>query len=499
MRKKIIIIILVLIVSLSIVKLYQTYAISSSVAGDNDNYTVNLNGNTSVVVPAGGSKTVYYKIRNTNNGTVRYGVGYKSTSIVVKVYLDSESANTGLINKEENKFIKLYLENTTSSSETVYLTIILGYENGGNLIAPSGYRLVTEEYSNTNYDGYAEATVKRLGLSLGEGTPDFTTVSGDAGEDIDSGDAVPGDGTVGLYKTIDDLGTSYYFRGYVENNYVYFADFYWRIIRINGDGTVRMIYAGTEAHYNGDDTTDVFIDNVYYNETADDNTYVGYMTGTAGASTYADTHSNKEDSTIKKTVDAWYKNNISGTTYEQYIADAVYCNDRSIANDEETNNYFKSDYEEDNIGTGIGKDTTVYSAMKRNEVDYTPSLKCFNRNDRFTRDSSIGNQKLTYPVGLITADEIALSGMVARTNSLFVSVRDNYLYNGDAYSFWSMTPLAFSSNAGSSVVYYFAQDANFFSALVASGEVSGVRPVISLKADAITGGNGTMDNPFTVG
>ena len=73
MKKKIIIILLVLIVSLSIVKLYQTYAISSSVTEDNDNYTVNLNGNASVTVPANGSKIVYYKIRNTNNGTVNMG------------------------------------------------------------------------------------------------------------------------------------------------------------------------------------------------------------------------------------------------------------------------------------------------------------------------------------------------------------------------------------------------------------------------------------------
>ena len=72
MKKKIIIITLILIISISIVKLYQTYAISSSVTGDNDNYTVNLNGNTSVVVPANGNKTVYYKIRNANNGTVQY-------------------------------------------------------------------------------------------------------------------------------------------------------------------------------------------------------------------------------------------------------------------------------------------------------------------------------------------------------------------------------------------------------------------------------------------
>ena len=154
MKKKIIIITLILIISISIVKLYQTYAISSSVTGDNDNYTVNLNGNTSVVVPANGNKTVYYKIRNTNNGTVQYSVGYKSTNAIVKVYSDSDNNATGLIDKEENKFIKLYFENNTVSQETVYLTTILGYEFGEKLIVPTGYKIVSSKYNK--YKGSAK-------------------------------------------------------------------------------------------------------------------------------------------------------------------------------------------------------------------------------------------------------------------------------------------------------------------------------------------------------
>lgn len=154
MKKKIIIITLILIISISIVKLYQTYAISSSVIGNNDNYTVNLNGNTSVVVPANGNKTVYYKIRNANNGTVQYSVGYKSTNTIVKVYSDSDNNATGLIDKEENKFIKLYLENSSSSSETVYLTTVLGYEFGEKLIVPTGYKIVSSKYNK--YKGSAK-------------------------------------------------------------------------------------------------------------------------------------------------------------------------------------------------------------------------------------------------------------------------------------------------------------------------------------------------------
>ena len=54
----------------------------------------------------------------------------------------------------------------------------------------------------------------------------------------------------------DAYGTSYYYRGNVTNNYVKFADKYWRIVRINGDGTVRVIYDGTSAHANGEASAD---------------------------------------------------------------------------------------------------------------------------------------------------------------------------------------------------------------------------------------------------
>ena len=59
-----------------------------------------------------------------------------------------------------------------------------------------------------------------------------------------------------LCSAKDAYGTSYYYRGNVTNNYVKFADKYWRIVRINGDGTVRVIYDGTSAHANGESSED---------------------------------------------------------------------------------------------------------------------------------------------------------------------------------------------------------------------------------------------------
>lgn len=142
-------ILLITLIILGITVLYQTFAISSNISGGSDNYTVTLNNNSIVSVPANGYKTVYFKIRNNNKGTVKYGVGYKGTNITVKVYSNSESPSTGTMTESESKFIKLKLKNTSTSPSAVELISILGYENGRDLIVPNGYTLVTSVCDET--------------------------------------------------------------------------------------------------------------------------------------------------------------------------------------------------------------------------------------------------------------------------------------------------------------------------------------------------------------
>ena len=291
-------------------------------------------------------------------------------------------------------------------------------------------------------------------------TPNFTKKSID-------------DKTNGIYSSEDDLGTSYYFRGNVTNNYVKFANKYWRIIRINGDGTIRMIYAGTSAHANGyDDSSanNMSIGTSAFNTNYKDNAYVGYMYGTAGASTYANTHSNTTNSTIKTKLDSWYDTNIVNTGNEKYIADAIYCNDRSVSS-----------------GTGIGTTKTTYAAYTR-IMNGTPTLKCTNNNDKFTKSTTIGNGKLTKMIGLITTDEVMYAGGTYNNN------KEYYLYSGSWY--WTMSPN--SSSSDDAGVKYVTHDGslnymsyNYF--------VGAVRPVVSLKFDAISGGSGTAASPFLVG
>ena len=281
-----------------------------------------------------------------------------------------------------------------------------------------------------------------------------------------------------LCKAKDAYGDSYYYRGNVTNNYVKFADKYWRIVRINGDGTVRVIYDGTSAHANGESSEDRQIGTSAFNSSYNDNAYVGYMYGKVGASTYADAHANTNDSTIKAYIDNWYKTNIVGTTNEQYLVDNVFCNDRSFA--------------QNNSGTGTGKSVTYYrwynGPWESNGYNTKMMLTCSQKNDAFTvSDTTNGNGVLTYPVGLLSTDEIVLAGGWNAANSGY------YLYSGQWW--WASSPDNFyGSYAGVRSV-----DSNG-NADFADYEVgdSGVRPVFNLKAEVLAQGSGTASDPYRI-
>ena len=396
-----------------------------------------------------------------------------------------------LSNTELYKYIiVIYVDNNLAGNDVTSATF------QGNISADAVQGKLDLAKETLNYLNSLNSTI-----TLASGTPDFTTVSGSNGVkyvNYSQSATGLGDGTKGIYAAEDDLGTSYYFRGAVDNNYVKFAGLYWRIIRINGDGSIRMIYAGTSAHANGESEEDSYISKTAYNSSYNDNTYVGYMTGSAGATTYASAHSNTNNSTIKGVIDDWYKTNIVDKGYSSYVADAIYCNDRSIANDSATNaTLTKISSSWTNTGLGCGTNVTAYGGFKRNFVDHTPSLVCPNNNDKFTTDSTLGNGKLTYPVALLTLDEIAYAGGYAHdynTNS-YIDNKEFYLHT-PSYYYWTLTPWAFAD--GNSNVDNWTSAGSLDENDV-SYSFGAARAALSLNSNAITGGSGTMSDPFTVG
>ena len=285
-----------------------------------------------------------------------------------------------------------------------------------------------------------------------------------------------------LCSAPDNYGTSYYYRGNVTNNYVKFANFYWRIVRINGDGSIRLIYDGTSVHTNEEVSGDRIIGNSVYNNILNDNAYAGYMYGTAGSSTYEETHANLNDSTIKNYIDTWYENNINN--YEIYLSDNIFCNDRTIS---------KSIY---NTGKGYSNNYTQYrwAYGPWNEKEYGNNYVSINnclKNDSFSISTTKGNGSLKYSIGLRSMDEVVLSGAWNSSNETL------YLHSGN--EIWTMSASDFNINLSFVGVRNVLSDgtlnikggANVLANL-------GVKPVINLKPNSLKSGDGTINNPYVV-
>ena len=285
----------------------------------------------------------------------------------------------------------------------------------------------------------------------------------------------------GVFKTQDDWGDSYYFRGAVNNNWVSFANFYWRIIRINGDGSIRMIYSGNGSPATTGTGTQIGTNTFSINgSTYNNNAYVGYMY------TVGQVHGLGTNSGIKNTLDSWYQTNIAKKGYGDKVStEAGFCGDREPSTNSSTSNG----------QGGTGTTVTYYGGYIR-LVNSTknPTLKCKNNEDMYTvSGSSRGNKALTNPVGLITADEVSMAGGVyGQTNQSY------YLYTNSAY--WTMSPYLFNASFSFAFVFGVWSDGSLgnLNGRNVSNTI-GVRPVINLSADVTAkSGNGTSSTPYEI-
>ena len=274
----------------------------------------------------------------------------------------------------------------------------------------------------------------------------------------------------GLYMMEDEYGKSYYYRGSVTNNYVKFAGYYWRIIRQNGDGSVRLLYAGTTPNAKGDDLQ---IKKSYFNRLRANPGYTGYMYGNTFYISYEQTHANEQSSAIKTELDNWYQTNIVDKNLSSYIADPGFCNDRELVS-----------------GNGVKDSVDTYFKGHERYVNHTPSLVCSQQNDLFTVENEKGNQALTNPIGLITVDELMLGGL----SDGYLN-RLSYTYSSSHY--WTMTPSYYE--AAYSVARGIGVHTEGYAYFFWIGSPYGIRPVINLASNVeISGGIGTKNAPFVI-
>ena len=321
-----------------------------------------------------------------------------------------------------------------------------------------------------------------------------------------------------IYTSPDNYGTSYVFRGNNDdvNNWVTFANHTWRIIRINGDGTLRLIYQCATPGCTDTEGENTQIGKAQFKDNSiDDNTYVGYYYGEAGQDIYDATHTNAYPSTIAEAVNNWYSKDGKMVDYTDYLDGSTgWCNDRVVV---------KGIWNTYN-GDGTGKTATGYASLARLKSkdgvwrkNQYPTLKCgvkmpvedpteedgeiylsnFEINDMdlkrdlFTiQGSTTGNGVLSVPVAIITSDEVVMAGGYANTAST-----NYWLYTNQSY--WTMSPYNYDVGNKHATIFMVLETGAL--GLWGAYASAGYRPVVNLNADIeFSGGNGKSDNPFVV-
>ncbi len=442
--------------------------------------------NANSMIP-GDSFTKTFSVENTSNRAVTYNIYMENiTNEFNEDLVYTLSDDNGEVVAET----ALPVTNTGKS----YLKTNVEIESG----VTKNYTLKIEyKYLDTPQDDYQGSTFKAtLGIDTELGVNLYNMIKENASnETIDFSVRSGTSGTNGIYTTTATEGNVpvYYYRGNVDNNII-FNDICWKIVRTTETGGVKLIYNGTPTDGQclatiGETTQ---IGTSAFNTNYNDNAYVGYMYGTPG-SNYTATHTNINKSTIKTYIDNWYTSNFDSEVTSK-LEDTVFCNDRSTTTGT-NNNTLGSSYG----SLGYGKNATAYGVVARASaytISPNPSLVCSQANDKFTVSTTNGNGALTYPVGLITLDEVVFAGFnTYESNNSDCQDTNNYLYTNSSY--WTFSPVCMHTNgiAGVGLV-----DGSGTAAYNYVGNTRGVRPVISLADGTLveSNGDGTSTNPYVV-
>ena len=470
-KKTKITILVVTLLILGVTVLYQTFATSSTISGDSTNgYTVTLDNSGTVSIPASGSKTVYFKVKNTNNATVKYGVGYSGSNITVKEYSDSDNPSAGTISKGESKFVKLHITNSGTSASTATITTILGYENGGDLIVPSGYTLVTSIYT---VPVNLVTHITKLYTSATKTPKTVNSIEYNLAPSV----SLMND-RLGSMSTLIDAGNIRYY-GASPNNYIYFnCDDYsnqssstcelWRIIGVF-DGKVKIMRNESIGDYSWDNK------------------------GTSSGAEPNNGKNNWSDARLMKMLNAGYEsetggslywNRLNGTCYSGTTADTTKTCDMSsigLKNDITRNMISETTY------SLLGwNSSSIYSDQIYNYERTTGSVY-----NETTRDKSwTGKIALAYPSDYGYAADLSQCSQNLYNYDNSTCKSNDWMFNSEFQ--WLLTP-----SSGDSSLVWRVNGSGYLSRFNAYVEY-GVRPVLFLDSELgiKAGDDGSNSAPY---
>ena len=265
-----------------------------------------------------------------------------------------------------------------------------------------------------------------------------------------------------LSSTPDDYGTSYYYRGGVEDNYVNFAGMCWKIVRIEGDGSTKLILEDRSVECNSSSYTGNWSDGNTVLFGYDSNYKADFLNYSGGL---ADSLKSFQTTLSTKVG--------TGKTLSDYLKVDDWCYDYNVTSTDSSGNQY-------------------YGAYKRIYTDKSPSLKCIGTKLNKYRDNT------NMYVGTLTADEMSFAGATGSTNYTHYLMnsytKSHYLY------WWGLSPSDYNAEFGFDFAFQLGSDGSLDGDYVVSdGGNYCSRPAVSLKSSTIIKtGNGTKSNPYTV-
>ena len=443
-------------------------------------------------------------------------------------FIFDNKGNTLNDNDNYNYYIAAFIDgesSTTFPTSADYITEVVCKKNDNTLLSINAtaswtgtkWKLSIKDASYANIYCNVNFITKTTWESPGEGTL-LAAIKRDntVGTPLTTpGRAKTADNEAVLASTEDDYGTSYYFRGAVTNNYVEFANKCWRIVRVEGSDSIKLVLhndntsaAASPCNVTGNDYAFARFEGDTYESSFDsndypDNAYVGFMYGEDGSRSYEEAHANKNPSTILTNINKWYTNVLSkqANFNDSQLADTIWCNDKSVVTDTTFNPKSLT------LGTNYGyaKNKNYYSTAKRLVQTSSwikggtgPSLICPNDNNggklsKFTvSDTEYGNGALSGygKIGLLTADEVVFAGSTLYGfNLAYLSV---FSSSGD---WWTLSPSYYD---GKSTVWSVYGDDGGLAGNSVDYYEGVIRPALSLVSTTKVTGLGTATNPYKI-
>ena len=518
--------IVMIIISILLVGGYFSYAMFTvskeknnaiSIVTGNLTYKLEVDGTegNTLTVPANSSKEFIVTLTNPNNRVARFNFyymgdlsneieagyieedGYNITPLATGTNLEKEGTNGS------SNIYKIMVTNMGKSEINIKLGVSVGLDYN-DLELPDNTHV---------FDKYSISFLNKILVDneLQEEKQhmfNYTNYGMKYGESKVNQDYI----TNGLYSTEDEDGTSYYYRGEIDNNNVQFGEYdsdyyvysysigyfqsleacqeynpncsennkvklaskgdkmYWKIVRVNGDGSLRLIYNGTSINPSNTSFENTYlIGKTVYNMDATHQKYTGY--------TY-DKDNIEKDSFIKRELETWYKNTLgNNSNYDLKIADGRFCNDTSGY--KSGSDYGLTGREGDYFFSSMYR---VVQRLYNFKVDINPTLICPDTSESFG-----GSYRLK--VGLITADELVFAGESHSVKGY------SYISPGDTgHGYWTITPVTLNSDGADCyeerTQYLFSSNIN---------GLTGLRPVININAEnRFTSGDGTASSPYVI-